>query len=76
MQHEIKKICSLNENVFTPIFLTLSKSIALTENYLLSVLQQFDLNTLFSRISLPFSNTLQQNNRSNKDALPIFLFQS
>ena len=65
MPHVIKKIARLTKIFFTPTFLALSlslKNIAWTENHSLFT-QQFDLNTFFSRISLPVSNTLEQNYR-------------
>ena len=65
------------KNFVTPTFLALSNN--LREEKPLSLplaCQQFDLNTLFSRIWLPFLNTLEQNYRLKKDAPPILLLES
>ena len=68
---------SLKKNFFTRTFLAFSQKYNVNRkpHSLLSARQQFDLNTLFSRISLPVSNTLQQNYRSKKDAQPIHLLE-
>ena len=57
MPHVIK-ICWLNENIVFPTFLALSQKLSINKNHSrLSILQKFDLNILFLRISLPVSNT-------------------
>ena len=80
-----KIVLSHSEKFFTPTFLARSFSlslkkrheqiIALSLSLSLSSLQQFDLNTSFSRISLSVSNTLPEKFPIKKDALPILPFR-